>query len=74
MDEKQLQTTFRQIQCEKNVRLAQLFQLRDHSEVPKTDCSTCSKAVDFSAFKTADDLNEWRISGMCKECQDSVFS
>ena len=37
------------------------------------ECATCSKVVKMSDFK--DDLSktEFSISGMCQDCQDSVF-
>lgn len=36
-------------------------------------CPTCSKVINHDDFKDALSKKEFRISGMCQECQDSVF-
>lgn len=36
-------------------------------------CATCGKAVTTLSFRNAISLKEYTISGMCQECQDSVF-
>jgi len=37
-------------------------------------CPTCGKGISLDAFK--DDLSrkEFKISGMCQKCQDSIFN
>jgi len=41
----------------------------------KEGCATCgSKTGDTSDFRDALSKKEYSISGMCQECQDSVFS
>ena len=35
------------------------------------ECPTCGDPI--GAFKDKLSLSEWRISGMCQSCQDSVF-
>ena len=45
-------------------------------EVEKVEqglCPTCSKPIDKSKFRNEISLKEFRISGMCQECQDSIF-
>ncbi len=38
-------------------------------------CPTCTKVVKpLVDFKDALSLKEWRISGMCQPCQDSIFN
>ncbi len=36
-------------------------------------CMTCPREVDFKKFKHKD-YKEFLISGMCKHCQNEVFS
>jgi hypothetical protein len=36
-------------------------------------CPTCAKPVDFLLFKEEIDRREYRISGICKPCQDKIF-
>lgn len=36
-------------------------------------CPTCNKPIDFSKFKDELNKKEFKISGMCQTCQDSVF-
>ena len=45
-------------------------------EVEKVEhgfCPLCSQAVDGSLFVTELDKKEYKISGICKPCQDNVF-
>ena len=35
-------------------------------------CPMCRRPVDFDAMYK-DDLMEYNISGLCKDCQDTVF-
>lgn len=39
----------------------------------KTGCATCGQFVEPDDFKDALSEKEYTISGMCQECQDSVF-
>jgi hypothetical protein len=36
-------------------------------------CPTCGKPVDKDSFRDQLSLREYGISGMCQDCQDSVF-
>lgn len=36
-------------------------------------CATCGKPVTRLSFRNELSLKEYRISGMCQTCQDSVF-
>lgn len=36
-------------------------------------CPTCGKKIDPSEFRDGLSLKEFRISGMCQECQDKTF-
>tara|TARA_Y100000310_G_C20628420_1_gene787226 strand:+ start:61 stop:246 length:186 start_codon:yes stop_codon:yes gene_type:complete len=42
--------------------------------VEKGKCPFCKKQVDPGKFKDELTLKEYRISGMCEECQDGFFS
>ena len=37
-------------------------------------CVTCGADVNPMSFQDAISFKEWRISGMCQTCQDSVFN
>lgn len=41
--------------------------------VALADCVLCKAKVDYTTFRNAISLREYAISGMCQECQDSVF-
>ena len=36
-------------------------------------CPTCNAEMDLSKFKDSLSKKEYGISGMCQQCQDSVF-
>ncbi len=36
-------------------------------------CPTCSNHIHMESFRDALSVKEYSISGMCQECQDSVF-
>lgn len=40
-------------------------------EIAENRCPVCKKPIGF--FSDVLSLNEYYISGMCQECQDSVF-
>ena len=42
--------------------------------VEKGKCPFCKKQVEPGKFKDELTLKEYRISGMCEECQDGFFS
>ena len=44
------------------------------SLVEKGKCPFCKKQVDPGKFKDELTLKEYRISGICEECQDGFFS
>jgi len=37
-------------------------------------CPFCNKQVDVKLFRTALDLKEYQISGLCQPCIDKVFA
>jgi hypothetical protein len=37
------------------------------------NCPTCRKPINMNDFKDMLSRKEFRISGMCQECQDGVF-
>jgi hypothetical protein len=36
-------------------------------------CPTCDKAIKIEDFRDELSVKEYTISGMCQECQDSIF-
>lgn len=36
-------------------------------------CATCSNEIHMEHFRDALSVKEYSISGMCQECQDSIF-
>ena len=36
-------------------------------------CPICNALVDMTEFRHESDVREFRISGMCMDCQDEVF-
>lgn len=36
-------------------------------------CPLCGKAINPADFRDTLSVKEFRISGMCQECQDSIF-
>jgi hypothetical protein len=42
-------------------------------KIKSNQCPTCSKYIVETQFKDAESVREFGISGMCQECQDSVF-
>ena len=36
-------------------------------------CPICERFVDHRDFRDTLSKNEWRISGMCQDCQNSIF-
>lgn len=38
------------------------------------NCPTCGKPVSWDSFRDEISKKEFRISGMCQECQDKVFN
>lgn len=36
-------------------------------------CPLCKKPVDESKFRKEIDRKEYKISGMCQDCQDTIF-
>jgi len=42
-------------------------------KVKEGKCPTCGKIIDISLFKDELSLKEFRITGMCQDCQDEVF-
>lgn len=47
---------------------------RDRVECVATlTCATCGKDAQHKAFRDPLSFKEYQLSGMCQECQDSVF-
>lgn len=36
-------------------------------------CATCGKSVAKNTFRNAISRREFKISGMCQDCQDKIF-
>jgi len=36
-------------------------------------CPTCQQPIDATTFRDELSLREFKISGMCQKCQDSIF-
>jgi len=36
-------------------------------------CATCKKPIDLNKFKDILSIKEYKISGMCQQCQDELF-
>lgn len=36
-------------------------------------CPMCKKEIDFNEFKDELSRREFKISGLCQHCQDSIF-
>lgn len=36
-------------------------------------CPICKEVISIDEFKDALSLKEYRISGLCQECQDKIF-
>lgn len=46
----------------------------DQMELAKEGkCTTCGKEIKIEDYRDPLSLQEYKISGMCQECQDSVF-
>lgn len=41
--------------------------------VEQGKCPICQKDINTKEFKNAISLKEYKISGMCQSCQDSIF-
>lgn len=51
----------------------QVFGRTNSESIKESLCVTCGKPVGISSFRDALSRREYGISGMCQECQDSVF-
>ena len=51
------------------------FQLLPHlaDKVIMSECVTCDNKITDMDFRDEISIKEYGISGMCQECQDSVF-
>ena len=52
-----------------------LQHLREATNKSKSNnnCSLCGLWVNHKQFQTTEDHTEYKISGMCKPCMDSIF-
>jgi len=41
--------------------------------IAEKKCPTCFKPINMKDFKDNLSLKEYKISGMCQKCQDSIF-
>jgi hypothetical protein len=41
--------------------------------VEEAKCPTCRKYIKWGDWKDTDSIAEYRVSGMCQACQDSIF-
>ena len=53
------------------MRQAGLGEMVDKVKAGK--CPTCNEDIDMSTFVDKISVKEFKISGMCQKCQDSVF-
>ena len=58
-----------------NAALSELAGRDRVTTIGRGGCMTCDKIDEMTAedFRDALSVKEYRISGMCQECQDSVF-
>ena len=42
-------------------------------DVESGKCPSCNMPIALTSFRNAISLKEFRISGLCQECQDKVF-
>lgn len=42
-------------------------------DVEKGNCPSCGAMIEHVKFRDALSIKEYYISGLCQECQDSVF-
>ena len=50
-----------------------MFGIDRNSTIAKNKCTWCGVSVSKESFKDETSLNEYRISGMCQKCQDSIW-
>jgi len=50
-----------------------LFGREREESIRKNICVMCGNIVDENNFKDELSLKEFKISGMCQECQDKIF-
>ena len=46
---------------------------RELNQIKENKCPFCAKIVNDSGFRNELSRREYHISGLCQECQDSVF-
>lgn len=42
-------------------------------QIEKGNCPFCKKKIDITTFKDSLSYKEFKISGLCQECQDETF-
>ncbi len=53
--------------------ITSLFGIDRKQSIKDKSCACCGSSVKLDSFKDDLSLKEFHISGMCQECQDSVF-
>lgn len=41
--------------------------------IEQCKCATCGKDIEKESFRNKISIKEYTISGMCQDCQDSIF-
>ena len=47
---------------------------KEVGEVEKGNCPFCHKIIDIKDFKNSLSVKEFKISGLCQNCQDETFN
>lgn len=50
-----------------------MFGINRRDSIAENKCTWCGASVTPKSFKDETSLNEYRISGMCQKCQDSIW-
>ena len=53
--------------------LKEALGVQRRESIEQNVCAICHATVDENSFKDSLSLKEYRISGMCQDCQDKVF-
>lgn len=56
-----------------NKEIVKKFFPEEIKKVEQGLCPTCGKKIKMEDFKDKLSVAEYKISGMCQECQDKVF-
>lgn len=56
-----------------NKDLKTIFDVDREQDINKNQCVFCKKQFNKTEFRDLLSLKEFKISGLCQECQDKVF-